>query len=342
MEDMSHLNVLNLKGNQLHGRLPNSLKQDCAFEALDFSDNQIEGQLPRSLVVCKDLEVFDIGKNLINDTFPCWMSVLPKLQVLVLKSNRFIGDVGPSILEDQNSCEFGKLRIIDLASNNFSGLLRNKWFTSMGSMMTKDVNEMLVMENQYDLLGQTYQFTTAITYKGSDITFSKILRTIVIIDVSNNAFYGSIPESIGDLVLLGGLNMSHNALIGSIPSQLGMLHQLESLDLSSNELSGEIPWELASLDFLSMLNLSYNQLQGRIPESSHFLTFSDLSFLGNIGLCGFQVSKACNNMTPDMVLHQSKKVDIILFLFVGLGFGVGFAVAIILTWGISRSSSLPS
>jgi len=199
------------------------------------------------------------------------------------------------------------------------------------------------MENQYDLLGQTYQFTTAITYKGSDISFSKILRTIVIIDVSNNAFYGTIPESIGDLVLLGGLNMSHNALIGPIPSQLGMLHQLESLDLSSNKLSGEIPWELASLDFLSVLNLSYNKLQGRIPESSHFLTFSDLSFLGNIDLCGFQVSKACNNMTPDMVLHQSKKVsiDIVLFLFAGLGFGVGFAVAIILTWGISRSSSLP-
>ncbi|CAD6239770.1 unnamed protein product [Miscanthus lutarioriparius] len=241
MEDMSRLNVLNLKGNQLHGRLPNSLKQDCAFEALDFSDNQIEGQLPRSLVACKDLEVFDIGKNLINDTFPCWMSMLPKLQVLVLKSNRFMGDVGPSISEYQNSFEFGKVQIIDLASNNFSGLLRNKWFTSMGSMMTKDVNETLVMENQYDLLGQTYQFTTAITYKGSDISFSKILRTIVIIDVSNNEFYGTIPESIGDLVLLGGLNMSHNALIGPIPSQLGMLHQLESLDLSSNELSGEIP-----------------------------------------------------------------------------------------------------
>ena len=200
--------------------------------------------------------------------------------------------------------------------------------------MTKDVNETLVMENQYDLLGQTYQFTTAITYKGSDISFSKILRTIVIIDVSNNEFYGTIPESIGDLVLLGGLNMSHNALIGPIPSQFGMLHQLESLDLSSNELSGEIPWELASLDFLSVLNLSYNKLQGRIPESSHFLTFSDLSFLGNIDLCGFQVSKACNNMTPDMVLHQSKKVsiDIVLFLFAGLGFGVGFAIAIILTW----------
>ncbi|RLM94182.1 receptor-like protein 12 [Panicum miliaceum] len=202
MEDMSQLNVLNLRGNQLHGRLPNSIKQDCAFGALDFSDNRIEGQLPRSLVACKDLEVFDIGNNHIDDTFPCWMNTLPKLQVLVLKSNQFVGNVGPSDSADKNSCEFISLRIFDLASNNFSGLLRNEWFGTMKSMMTKSDNERLVMENQYDLLGQTYQFTTAITYKGSDITFSKILRTIVVIDASDNAFYGAIPQSIGDLVLL--------------------------------------------------------------------------------------------------------------------------------------------
>ncbi|CAO2174709.1 unnamed protein product [Urochloa humidicola] len=343
MEDMSGLNVLNLRGNKLHGRLPNSLNQDCAFGALDFSNNRIEGQLPRSLVACKDLEVLDIGNNRIDDTFPCWMSELPKLQVLVLKSNNFAGNVGPSIFGDKNSCEFVKLRILDLSSNNFSGFLQNDWFRTMKSMMTKDVNETLVMENQYGLLGQTYQFTTAITYKGSDVTFSKILRTIVVIDVSDNALNGGIPQSIGDLILLSAVNMSHNALTGLIPSQLGMLHQLESLDLSSNDLSGEIPQALASLDFLSMLNLSYNKLEGRIPESPHFLTFSNLSFLGNVGLCGFEISKACNNMSPDMVLHQSKKVsiDIVLFLFSGLGFGVGFAIAIILiVRGTSRSSSL--
>uniref|UniRef100_A0A0D9ZJB9 non-specific serine/threonine protein kinase n=1 Tax=Oryza glumipatula TaxID=40148 RepID=A0A0D9ZJB9_9ORYZ len=329
-------------GNQLGGRLPNSLKQDCAFGALDFSDNRIEGQLPRSLVACKDLEAFDIRNNRIDDTFPCWMSMLPKLQVLVLKSNKYVGNVGPSVSGDKNSCEFIKLRIFDLASNNFSGLLQNEWFRTMKSMMTKTVNETLVMENQYDLLGQTYQITTAITYKGSDITFSKILRTIVVIDVSDNAFYGAIPQSIGDLVLLSGVNMSHNALTGLIPSQLGMLHQLESLDLSSNYLSGEIPQELASLDFLSTFNISYNKLEGRIPESPHFLTFSNLSFLGNMGLCGLQLSKACNNISSDTVLHQSEKVsiDIVLFLFAGLGFGVGFAIAILLTWGTSRSLSL--
>ncbi|XP_062193489.1 receptor-like protein 6 [Phragmites australis] len=336
MEDINSLSVLNLKRNRLHGELPNNMKNGCAFEELNFSDNWLEGPLPRSLVACRDLEVFDIGNNRINDTFPCWMSILPKLQVLVLKSNKFVGKVGPSVSGDENSCEFMKLRIFDLASNNFSGILQNEWFKTLKSMITKSANETLVMENQYNLLHETYRLTTGITYKGSDVTFSKILRSMVVIDVSDNAFYGAIPNSIGDLIQLSGINMSHNALTGPIPSQFGTLHQLESLDLSSNDLSGEIPQELASLDFLSILNLSYNKLDGRIPESPHFLTFSNLSFLGNIGLCGLQVSRTCNNITPNVELHHSEKksVDIVLFLFAGLGFGVGFAVAIVLTWGI--------
>lgn len=263
--------------------------------------------------------------------------MLPKLQVLVLKSNKFFGEVGIPYQGMENNCEFTKLRIIDLASNHFSGTLRNKWFRSLQSMATKSSKDAVLMQYQHVSDWITYQFDIAITYKGSDIVFSKILKTLVVIDVSNNAFRGVIPKSIGELVLLCGINMSHNAFTGQIPSQFGALHQLESLDLSSNDLSGEIPQELAWLDFLSVLNLSYNGLVGSIPESPHFQTFNNLSFLGNIGLCGLPLSKECEKTNPNMVSHslQKKPVDIILFLFVGLGFGVGFAVSVVVSviWG---------
>ncbi|CAD6341700.1 unnamed protein product [Miscanthus lutarioriparius] len=327
--------LLKLKRNRLQGELPNNMNQDCSFEALDLSYNQIKGKLPRSLVSCRGLEVFDIGNNHINDIFPCWLSVLPELQVLVLKANKFAGEVGPYTAGEKNNCEFIKLRILDLASNKFSGTLQDEWFMTMKSMVSISVNESL--DNHVSQLGQTYQFTDAITYKGNEeVTISKTLSTLVHIDVSDNLFHGAISKSIGDLGLLNGVNMSHNAFTGPIPPQFGALNQLESLDLSSNNLSGEIPQGLASLNFLSMLNLSYNELVGRIPDSPHFLTFTNLSFLGNIGLCGFQVSRACNNTTPYVEPHHSetKSVDLVLFLFTGLGFGVGFAIAVVLTCGI--------
>uniref|UniRef100_K3XS53 Disease resistance R13L4/SHOC-2-like LRR domain-containing protein n=1 Tax=Setaria italica TaxID=4555 RepID=K3XS53_SETIT len=314
--NLTQLEVINLDSNNFIGtielrslwNLPHlfilSLSNYKLTVIIDGDDNLSPGTLPRSLVGCKYLEVFDIGNNHISDTFPCWMSMLPELQVLVLIPTSW----------EKNNCEFIKLRILDLASNKFSGTLQDEWFVTMKSMVRKSANDM--MYNQVSQLGQTYHLTDAITYKGNEqVLLSTILSALVHIDVSDNAFHGAIPKSIGHLVLLNGVNMSHNALTGPIPPQFGALKQLESLDLSSNDLSGEIPQELGSLNFLSTLNLSYNELVGRIPDSTHFSTFSNLSFMGNIGLCGLQVSKVRNSTNT-------------------IRFGVGFAIAIIWTWGI--------
>ncbi|BAH95569.1 Os12g0218500 [Oryza sativa Japonica Group] len=338
MEDASALQVLSLKENNLTGELPDNIKEGCALSALDFSGNLIQGKLPRSLVACRNLEILDIGNNQISDSFPCWMSKLPQLQVLVLKSNRFIGQMDISYTGDANNCQFTKLRIADIASNNFSGMLPEEWFKMLKSMMTSSDNGTSVMESRY-YHGQTYQFTAALTYKGNDITISKILTSLVLIDVSNNDFHGSIPSSIGELALLHGLNMSRNMLTGPIPTQFGNLNNLESLDLSSNKLSNEIPEKLASLNFLATLNLSYNMLAGRIPQSSHFSTFSNASFEGNIGLCGAPLSKQCSYRSePNIMPHASKKdpIDVLLFLFTGLGFGVCFGITILVIWGSNK------
>ncbi|KAK8448297.1 hypothetical protein SEVIR_8G260200v4 [Setaria viridis] len=338
MEGTNELRVINLKKNRLHGELPHNINESCSLEVLDFGDNDIKGKLPRSLAACSELAVFDIQNNQISDSFPCWMSTLGRLYVLVLKSNEFFGQVGPSA-EDKNSCEFPRIMILDLASNNFSGTLTEEWLANLTFMMGEAGALALpaLTTQSYSDETRIYEVTNELTYKGSDLTMETVFRVLWFLDVSNNDLQGSIPAAIGELVELNSLNMSHNYLTGPIP-KLGNLKWLEALDLSSNELSGEIPRELASLDFLTTLNLSDNKLVGSIPESPHFMTFSNSSFLGNSGLCGTPLSNQCmiNRTMQSAVPYHSKKnpVDVMLFLFSGIGFGVGFAIAVVVAWGI--------
>lgn len=118
-----------------------------------------------------------------------------------------------------------------------------------------------IIDLRYELKENKY-YQVTVTIKGLDIKLQKILNIFTSVDFSTNNFKESIPEDVGLLKSLYGLNLSHNALTGSIPSSFGNLKRLESLDLSMNNLSRAIPSQLASLYYL---NLSYNQLEGNVP-----------------------------------------------------------------------------
>ncbi|XP_044974542.1 receptor-like protein 7 [Hordeum vulgare subsp. vulgare] len=329
--------VLNLRENHFEGTLSSNITSKCAFQTIDLHDNNIEGQLPRGLANCSYLEVLDIGNNRIVDTFPSWLGELSNLYVLILRSNQFYGSIDNVIWNHQSGGYFSSLQILDLSLNNFSGKMNSEWFGQLKSMMTNfNGSGDTVRATNLEGMVEYYQDSTEISYKGSDVTFGRILTTLTTIDLSNNRLEGNIPESVGRLVSLRVLNMSHNGFTGKIPTQLGRVTNMESLDLSCNQLSGEIPQELTNLTFLANLNLSDNRLVGKIPQSRQFLTFESNSFEGNLGLCGPPFSKPCSVYftPPSMALvEKSSDVDVILFLFVGLGLGVGFAAAILMTWG---------
>ena len=293
------LSVLNLRRNQFHGTIPQTFFKGNSIKTLDFNGNQLEGLVPRSLIICRELEVLDLGNNKINDTFAHWLGALPKLQVLVLRSNRFHGHIGFSKIKSP----FMSLRIIDLAHNDFEGDLPEMYLRSLKATMNVDEGNMTrsYMGNGY------YQDSMTVTIKGLEIEFVKILTTFTTIDLSSNKFQGEIPECIGNLNSLRALNFSHNYLTGHIPLSLRNLKMLESLDLSSNKLSGRIPQELTSLTFLEVLNLSQNHLTGLIPQGNQFETFGNDSYYGNLGLCGFPLSKRC---TTDEVLEPSQEIKV--------------------------------
>ncbi|KAM3737770.1 hypothetical protein ACB098_09G081500 [Castanea mollissima] len=283
------LRVLNLRRNNLSGSISDKFPGNCGIQTLSLNGNLLKGKLPNSLASCTYLEVLDIGNNYIEDVFPCYLKNISSLRVLILRSNKFNGSIdcgGPNT-------SWPMLQIIDLASNNFTGQLPRKYFSTWKAMLDEE-DKVRSMINHLQCsfhFGQFYyQNKITVTSKGLDIEQVKILTVFTSIDISDNKLEGPIPETIGELKSLYVLNLSHNALMGKIPLSLGNLSQLESLDLSSNKITGEIPMQLCYLTFLEALNLSFNQLVGPIPQGKQFGTLSNYSYIHNKELCGFPLT----------------------------------------------------
>ncbi|KAK7260601.1 hypothetical protein RIF29_26793 [Crotalaria pallida] len=324
------LAVLNLQNNMLNGTIPDAFSESCALRTLDLRDNKLGGQIPVSLANCISLEVLDLGKNHIDDVFPCLLKKnLSSLRVMVLRDNKFHGHIGcPKI-----NSTWPKLQIVDLAFNNFSGLLPGKILKTWEAMiLDEDPGETKFDHIQFRFLNYSqlnYQDSVTITSKGQQMKFVKILTVFTSIDFSSNKLEGPIPEELMNFTGLYVLNLSRNAFTGQIPSSIGNLKQLESLDLSRNHFNGTLPTQLASLNFLSYLNLSFNNLVGKIPVGTQLQSFDATSFVGNRGLCGLPLPLICNSESSDEI-NKTEKVRAgsggefdWTFVTTGAGFGAG-------------------
>ncbi|RZS27197.1 hypothetical protein BHM03_00060627 [Ensete ventricosum] len=135
MESSTELGVLNLRGNQFLGSIPENISERCALRTINLNQNQLEGKLPRSLANCSLLEVLDLGNNQFVDTFPYWLGNVSALRVLVLKSNRFYGAPVQLPGTEESNCTFSKLQILDLSSNQFTGNLPENCLKNLKAMM---------------------------------------------------------------------------------------------------------------------------------------------------------------------------------------------------------------
>ncbi|XP_058183464.1 receptor-like protein 7 [Rhododendron vialii] len=324
----SVLSVLNLRSNGFTGTLPLAFAKLNQLRSLDLSGNHFEGPLPRSLVNCRSLEVLNVGNNKVNDTFPNWLGTLSELQVLVVRSNRFYGPINTVMSE----FSFPKLRIVDLSYNEFTGHLPVRYFENFQAMK----NTTMPSKQYMSVGGSYYHDSLVVTIKGLEIELVRILTIFITIDLSSNNFSGEIPNAVGKLCSLKVLNFSHNSLTGHITESLGDLTSLESLDISSNHLTGKIPSQLTNLTFLAVLNLSCNRLHGPIPNGRQFNTFENGSYAGNLGLCGFPLSKECgDNQTkvqPPVFQHEEDDSDLDGFTWkiVVIGYGCGMTLGLFL------------
>ncbi|VYS58523.1 unnamed protein product [Arabidopsis thaliana] len=327
----SNFLILNLRKNNLEGSIPDKYYADAPLRLLDVGYNQLTGKLPRSLLNCSALQFLSVDHNGIEDTFPFSLKALPKLQVLILRSNKFYGPLSPP---NQGSLGFPELRIFEIAGNKLTGSLPLNFFENgKASSLTMNENQGLYMVYHKVVYGNyylTYLEAIDLQYKGLSMEQERVLTSSATIDISGNRLEGEIPESIGLLKALIALNLSNNAFTGHIPVSLANLVKIESLDLSSNQLSGTIPNGLGTLSFLSYINVSHNQLNGEIPQGTQITGQPKSSFEGNAGLCGFPLQQSCfgTNAPPALQTQEEEEEkeeeeQVLNWEGVAIGYGVG-------------------
>ncbi|GMH28645.1 hypothetical protein Nepgr_030488 [Nepenthes gracilis] len=210
-----NLQFIDLRSNMFEGPAP--IPPPSARFAYPGLEWESIGGLPPSWLRCQGLEVLDVGNNNFKGTFPYWLGSLPELQVLILHSNSFHGNVGTS----NGKHLFSKLRIFDISNNSFNGTLPSSFVQCFKAMMNSTENR-----GKLQYLGESYyKDSIMLMVKGHDIKFVRILTLISTIDVSNNKLKGEIPKVIGDLVSLRWLNLAHNNFIGRIPPSLASFRE---------------------------------------------------------------------------------------------------------------------
>nr|KYP73566.1 LRR receptor-like serine/threonine-protein kinase GSO1 [Cajanus cajan] len=320
----ANLTEINLASNKLSGAIPISFGNLPTLAWLHLNNNSLHGGFPSSLRNLKHLLILDVGENHISGTIPSWIGNIFSLQILRLPQNGLNGPI-PSQL-----CQLSALQILDLSGNNLMGPIPHCIGNLTGMISGQKSFATQSGEGPRNL--EWYEQEVRQVIKGTELDYTRILKLVVNMDLSNNSLSGSIPEGITLLSAFHGLNLSYNHLSGHIPERIGNMKSLESLDISHDQLSGRVPESISSLTSLSHLNLSYNNLSGSIPEGTQLSTLDDpFIYAGNPFLCGPPLPNKCfrddsqhGNQDEDEDAKKDKVEKLWFYFVVALGYAVGF------------------
>ncbi|KAF8390614.1 hypothetical protein HHK36_025141 [Tetracentron sinense] len=232
---LTSLRVLSLVSLGIWGSLPDKIHRLSSLELLDLSSNFLFGSIPSQVSRMVKLKTLTLDVNFFNDTVPDWLGSLSNLTLLSLKSNRLKGPFPSSI------CRITALTDLALSHNEISGKLPD--LSSLTSLHVLDLRE-----NHLD----------------SELPIMP--KGLVTALLSNNSFFGEIPQQFGHLGLLQHLDLSFNSLGGTPPDTLFSLPNISYLNLASNMLSGSLSNHLSCSSELGFVDISTNRLTGGLPS----------------------------------------------------------------------------
>uniref|UniRef100_A0A1D1Z1P4 non-specific serine/threonine protein kinase n=1 Tax=Anthurium amnicola TaxID=1678845 RepID=A0A1D1Z1P4_9ARAE len=278
LEQCKNLKYLNLSSNNLTGWLKEGLPVPC-MDVFDVSGNQLSGPIPR--FTCKTCPSSQFLRDDLSSAYYFFFA------------SRMLSGSCLSLFGSNDSTVFH-----NFGENNFTGSLPS---LPMIAGRLKERTNYAFLANENNLIGSFpgglfdncnclnglfVNISNNLIYGEIPASISTICRSLRYLDVAGNQITGKIPQSMGLINSLHGLDLSRNKFQGQIPVGFGQLKGLEYLLLAGNNLTGGIPDSLGKLTSLKVLDLSSNALKGEIPNNLVNLRNLSVLLLNNNNLSG--------------------------------------------------------
>ena len=254
---------------------------------------ELNGTVPAglgSLPNLRFLKMWDLG---LTGSIPAELGNLSNLEELRLDQNALTGSIPTGL---------GRLSNLDYLSfsiNQLSGGIPSD-FGSLSSVTYLSLDRNFLGLQTHPTAGNPAPAAVQNPIPNSLGNLSNLAG----LDLGDNRLSGSIPSALGNLGELNILGLAINEFSGSIPAALGNLSELDALNLWGNNLSGSIPSQLGNLSKLTYLDLAFNQLTGSLPTS-----LGRLSKLRTLRLGENQLSGSIPSQLGDLTELQTLHLD---------------------------------
>ncbi|TYJ12130.1 hypothetical protein E1A91_A11G327400v1 [Gossypium mustelinum] len=281
--NLTRLTTLAASHNRLRFEPNSSWIPPFQYEGIELGDWHLGPKFPRWLKFQKKLSSLDISCAGISDVMPTWFLNLPtQFEYLNLSFNQLTGEfsylnVTNSI--DLSSNRFtgplprvlSSLRFLFLSNNSFSGSLSELVCNpSLRGMVTLYIDTNLLIGEIPDCWNH-WEILAYLNLENNHLT-GKIPPTLgytdpFMLNLRNNSMFGELPSTLQNSRDLIMIDLSENHFSGSVPAWIGdKLSSLVILSLRSNNFVGHIPHKICDLQFLQNLDLSQNNISGVIPK----------------------------------------------------------------------------
>ncbi|KAM4113351.1 hypothetical protein ACJW30_05G214200 [Castanea mollissima] len=280
--NLTSLQLLDLSSNKFTGNISSWMAGLTSLKYIDLSFNHFELFSFDSLANISRLEFFRLecdSKKLDVETENSGWVPSFQLEFLVLPNcnlNKLSNQV-PTFLFHQHN-----LRVLDLSYNNLKGPFPNWLLVNNTRLEFFSLNNNLFMGPLH--LSLPLNSTYAMDVSNNQLSghlqenIGNILPKIRILHLFKNDFEGYLPLSIGNMSLLGILNLSFNNFSGEVPKEsLAVCFLLEILDLSNNKFSGHLLSSTFNFTKLKVLKINDNQFSGTLSPKCSLMSYFDVS-----------------------------------------------------------------